>query len=50
MHTHDEGVAEVPEGTGSVEEMERIMAIRPEWAAWWPIRAAGWRHKRYQKD
>lgn len=50
MHTHDEGVAEVPEGFGSVEEMERIMAIRPEWASWWPIKAAGWRHKRYQKD
>lgn len=50
MHTHDEGTGEVPEGWGSVEEMEAIMAQRPEWASWWPIRAAGWRHKRYQKD
>lgn len=50
MHTHDEGCAEVPEGWGSVEEMERIMSERPTWAAWWPIRAAGWRDKRYQKD
>lgn len=50
MHTHDEGVAEVPEGWGSVKEMEAIMSQRPEWASWWPIKAAGWRHKRYQKD
>ena len=50
MHTHDEGTAEVPEGWGSVAEMERIMSERPTWASWWPIRAAGWRDKRYQKD
>ncbi len=50
MHTHDEGTAEVPEGFGSVEEVEAIMAERPQWAQWWPLRSAGWRHKRYQKD
>jgi DNA polymerase len=50
MHTHDEGVAEVPLGFGSVEEMAAIMSERPAWAAWWPLRAAGWRHERYQKD
>lgn len=50
MHTHDEGCAEVPEGWGSVEHMEAVMSERPAWAAWWPIRAAGWRDHRYQKD
>jgi DNA polymerase len=50
MHTHDEGVAEVPHAFGSVEEMAAIMSERPAWAAWWPLRAAGWRHERYQKD
>ncbi|ANO58029.1 putative DNA polymerase [Shewanella phage SFCi1] len=50
MHTHDEGCAEVPEGFGSVEEMCAIMGQAPEWASWWPLKAAGWRHKRYQKD
>ena len=50
MHTHDEGTGEVPEGWGGIEEMVAIMVQRPEWASWWPIRAAGWRHKRYQKD
>jgi DNA polymerase len=64
MHTHDEGTAEVPsiaavdghvygpgvQRGGSVDEMVAIMAERPTWASWWPLRAAGWEHKRYQKD
>lgn len=50
MHTHDEVCTEVPEAFGSVEELCSIMSQRPSWAQWWPIRAAGWRHKRYQKD
>jgi DNA polymerase len=50
MHTHDELTAEVLEGQGSVEHMTDIMTERPEWASWWPIRAAGWRGKRYRKD
>lgn len=50
MHTHDEGTAEVPEYFGSVEQMAAIASERPEWASWWPIKAAGWQHKRYQKD
>ncbi len=50
MHTHDEASAEVPGNFGSVEEMEGIMSERPAWARWWPLRSAGWRHKRYQKD
>lgn len=49
MHTHDEATAELDIGTGSVTEMQEIMAERPEWAKWWPLRAAGWTHHRYQK-
>ena len=46
----DEGTGEVPENFGSVDEMAEIFNERPPWASWWPIRAAGWRDYRYQKD
>jgi DNA polymerase bacteriophage-type len=50
MHTYDEIVAEVLEGTGSVEELERLMTQPLPWTAGWPIKAAGgWRGKRYRK-
>jgi len=50
MHTHDEATAECPVGQKTVEEMEAIMEQRPAWAAWWPIRAKGWKGRRYGKD
>lgn len=50
MHTHDEAISEMQYGTGSVDEMCAIMSERPEWASWWPIKAAGWEHEVYQKD
>ena len=51
LHVHDEPVVEVPEGVGTIEDVERILALRPPWAHDWPITASGgWRGKRFRKD
>ena len=54
LHVYDEDVAEVPQGWGSIEELEAIMCRLPAWATYkgrpWPIKAAGgWRGRRYRK-
>lgn len=49
LDVHDEVVAQVPVGFGSVEEFEGLLARVPEWALGWPIKAEGWRGPRYRK-
>lgn len=51
LHVHDEAVAEVKQGFGSVEEFEAILNTLPPWAAHYPLKCAGgWRGRRYRKD
>lgn len=49
LTVHDEIIAEVPEGFGSVKEYEHIVATLPPWAEGCPIIAEGWEGARYRK-
>lgn len=49
LTVHDEILAEVPAGEGSVEEFQKIMSTPPEWADGFPIEAEGWRDTRFHK-
>nr|DAT74921.1 MAG TPA: DNA polymerase I [Caudoviricetes sp.] len=50
FHVHDEIIAEVPEGQGSVEEMCDLMARNPSWAGGLPLNADGYECEYYRKD
>jgi len=49
MSIHDEIVADVPKGFGSIEDFENILCEQPTWAPGCPIAAEGWRGERYRK-
>lgn len=49
-HVHDEVVLEVPEGVSSVDEINQIMAVNPEWTDGLPLSAAGFESPFYKKD
>lgn len=49
-HIHDEVVLEVQEGTSSVEEVNEIMAVCPDWCEGLPLKAAGFESPFYKKD
>jgi DNA polymerase len=49
LHVHDEIVAEVPEGFGSLDEFAKLMTRKPAWALDLPIAAKAWSGKRFTK-
>ncbi len=46
---HDEILCEAKIGSGSIEDMVKIMIEIPEWAVGFPIAAEGWQGDRYRK-
>lgn len=50
FHVHDEVIADMPEGTGSLAEMQEIMGRPLAWAPGLPLRAAGFESPFYCKD
>lgn len=50
LHTHDECMAELPIGQGNVKEFEDLICQLPAWADGIPLKASGWKGKRYRKD
>lgn len=49
LDVHDEVMADVPEGHGSIEEFNSIMTDNPDWAEGIPIAAEGYEAQRYRK-
>lgn len=50
FHVHDEVIADMPKGKGSLAEMQEIMGRPLPWAPGLPLRAAGFEASFYQKD
>jgi len=50
MHCHDEAVCETDYGTGSLDEVCKIMEVSPEWATDLPLRVDGYECDYYKKE
>jgi DNA polymerase len=50
LHVHDEAVADVPHGTGSVQEINELMSRPVAWAPGLPLAAESFETDFYKKD
>ena len=50
FHIHDEIVVDAPANRQDLEDMEKVMAQVPEWAAGLPLNADGWANDFFKKD
>lgn len=50
FHVHDEIICEVPNGYDSVDELCKLMCIKPEWADGLPLNADGFECEYYKKE
>ena len=50
LSVHDELIAEVDNGFGSVEEFENLMCQLPAWAHGLPVDSEGFECQRYRKQ
>ena len=49
LSVHDEGICEVDEAAGSLQEFNRLMTTSSKWAKGLPIGIESWKGKRYHK-
>ena len=49
VHVHDEVVVEETKGLYTVEQVQELVEQKPKWADGLPIKASGWKGKRYRK-
>jgi DNA polymerase len=49
LTVHDEILAEVPNGTGSLEEFQELLVVKPSWGRTAPIEAECWEGDRWRK-